>query len=288
MAMEENLQNELSNDTTSKPMAEIVEDEVFKDKKYLRFKLTQFEGPLDLLCTLVKENKVEIEDIFISDITSQYLEIVANSGSLDVEYSSEFLIMAATLLEIKSKRLLPVVTVDENGMTDADYDEQMIIRQVKEYQIFKEASEKLAEKEALYQFTKEPVYTEDDYRVCLTDFNLDKLVDAFARIISRAEIKAEEIKPRTIVKERFTVSNRIRYIARSIFEMKKLNFFDLYDDDYTKLEIINTFLAILELLKRQYITATQEGEFSNIYLELRDGVEAPLDFEEGEEKEIGY
>lgn len=275
-------------ENAEKRNAEIVEDELYGNKKFLRFRLSQFEGPLDLLCTLVKENKVEIEDIFISDITGQYLEIVTNSSFADVEYASEFLIMAATLLEIKSKKLLPVVVENIDGEIDPDYDEKMIIRQVKEYKLFKETSEKLAEQEALYQFTKAPVYTEDDYRICLTDFNLDKLVDAFARIVSRAEIKAEAIKPKTIIKERFTVSNRIKHIARSIFEMKKLNFFDLYDEDYSKLEIINTFLAILELLKRQYITATQEGEFEDIYLELREGVDAPLTLEEGEEKEIGY
>ena len=272
----------------NKHNAEIVEDELFGNKKYLKFRLSQFEGPLDLLCTLVRENKVEVEDIFISDITGQYLEIVSNSSFDDVEYASEFLIMAATLLEIKSKKLLPVVTADDGEENDADYDERMIIRQIKEYDLFKKTGEKLAEQEALYQFTRKPVYTEDDYRICLVDFNLDRLVDAFAKVISRAEIEAEAIKPKTIIKERFTVSNRIKHIARSIFELKKMNFFDLYDENYSKLEIINTFLAILELLKRQYITAIQENEFSDIYLELSDGVEAPLSLEEGEENEIGY
>ena len=262
--------------------AEIVEDEVFSNKKYLKFKLSQFEGPLDLLCTLVKENKVEIEDIFISDITGQYLEIVTNSSFDDVEYASEFLIMAATLLEIKSKRLLPVVEDNIDGEVDPDYDEKMIIRQVKEYKLFKETSEKLAENEALYQFTKEPVYTEDDYRIALKDFDLNKLVDAFAKILTRAEMKAEEIKPKTIIKERYTVSNRIKHIARNIFELKKMNFFDLYDEDFTKIEVINTFLAILELLKRQYITATQETQFSDIFLELKDGVDTMLDVDDGE------
>ena len=273
--------NEIENtDLTEKYNAEIVEDEVFSNKKYLKFKLSQFEGPLDLLCTLVKENKVEIEDIFISDITGQYLEIVTNSSFDDVEYASEFLIMAATLLEIKSKRLLPVVNDDLEGDVDPDYDEKMIIRQVKEYKLFKETSEKLAEREALYQFTKEPVYTEDDYRIALKDFDLNKLVDAFARILTRAELKAEEIKPKTIIKERYTVSNRIKHIARNIFELKKMNFFDLYDEDFTKIEVINTFLAILELLKRQYITAIQETQFSDIYLELKDGVDSMLDMDE--------
>ena len=279
---------EKDDDSLENLSAEIIEDEIFSNKKYLKFKLSQFEGPLDLLCTLVRENKVEIEDIFISDITGQYLEIVTNSNFDDVEYASEFLIMAATLLEIKSKRLLPVVQTDEDGEVDPDYDEKMLIRQLKEYNLFKEKSEKLAEQEALYQFTKEPVYTEDDYRVALTDFNLDKLVDAFAKIVTRAELKAEEIKPKTIIKERFTVSNRIKHIARSIFEVKKLNFFDLYDEDYTKLEVINTFLAILELLKRQFITATQENDFDNIYLELKEGVDTMLTFDEGDEEEIGY
>lgn len=268
------------NEVVEKYNAEIVEDEVFSNKKYLKFKLSQFEGPLDLLCTLVKENKVEIEDIFISDITGQYLEIVTNSSFDDVEYASEFLIMAATLLEIKSKRLLPVVNDDLDGEIDPDYDEKMIIRQVKEYKLFKETTEKLAEQEALYQFTKEPVYTEDDYRIALKDFDLDKLVDAFARIVTRAELKAEEIKPKTIIKERYTVSNRIKHIARNIFELKKMNFFDLYDEDFTKIEVINTFLAILELLKRQYITATQETKFGDIYLELKDGVDTMLDVDD--------
>lgn len=258
------------------------DDDIYENKKEYRFDLSRYEGPLDLLLYLVRRSKIAIEDIFVSDITSQYLEIIKPLESWEpeeIDYAGEFITMAAELIEYKSKRMLPTETVNmESGELPGD----SLIRRLQEYDMFKQMSEKLREAETINRFYRLPVFTEDDYRLAIKDFDLNKMIDAYAKMlhrISREELKQE---PKKIVKERYSVGDRMNYISKRVFEEKNVSLYSLFDSDFNKLEIVNTFLAALELMKRQVITAAQPQEYADIDIALREGVETPITVSEEE------
>ena len=227
-----------------------------------KFKLENFDGPLDLLLHLIRVAKVDIRDIFVSKITEQYMQYMDDIDNIDVEKASEFISMAATLLEIKSKKLLPKpaeVVVDEEDP------EQRLIRQIEEYKLFKEASEKLKAIEDVDRLYKQPDDSVGEYRYELPDkLSLSLLTEAFYKLLQRQTIKAQEITERKIIKDRFTVAQKIAQIKDDLISRKHFKFSELFESDYSKSEIINTFLAVLELLKGQLITATQTSVYGDI------------------------
>lgn len=252
-------------------MNEISNEQLYTQEEgfQFNFKLENFEGPLHLLLALVKAAKVDIEEIFVSDITSQYLALMQQDMSnIDMDRATEFIQMAATLLEIKSKALLP--TFDEGEDEDEESDEDRIKRQLRELELFKEASSKLKSLETLHRFYRDPEYTEDDTRTVIKDFSFDKLLDAFAMLLHKVDQKPKDPEPKQIVRDRFSVAEKLYSISVAIREKKTMNFSDLFEDDYTKSEIINTFLALLELLKKQVVSAKQEESFGDIILTLKD------------------
>lgn len=229
----------------------------------LRFKLDQFEGPLDLLYHLIKVAKIDIRDIFISQITEQYLEMMKDIDSLDMEKAADFTLMAATLLEIKSKQLLPKPEVLEE--VDEEDPEEKLYRQLEEYKLFKEASEKMKEIEDVGKFYKKPDDRAGEYRYELPEkLSVDALINAFSNLLHRVSVKAEEITERKIVKDRFTVAEKIAQIKDALLLKPKFKFNELFEEDYSKSEIINTFLALLELLKTQIIKVEQTSTFGEI------------------------
>ena len=229
----------------------------------LKFKLDQFEGPLDLLYHLVKGAKIDIRDIFISQITEQYLEMIKDLDGLDMEKAADFTLMASTLLEIKSKRLLPKpeVLLDQE---EEDIEEKFY-RQFEEYKLFKEASEKLKACEDVGKFYKEPDQSAGEYRYELPEMlNVDALINAFSSLLHKVSVKAETITERKIEKDRFTVAEKIAQIKDSLLIKDRFKFNELFEEDYSKSEIINTFLALLELLKGQLIKVEQASTFGDI------------------------
>lgn len=227
-----------------------------------KFKLQNFDGPLDLLLHLIQVAKVDIRDIFISQITEQYMQYMDDIENIDVDKAAEFISMAATLLEIKSKKLLPK-PVEEN--LEEEDPEQRLIRQIEEYKLFKDATEKLKEIEDVNRLYKQPDDSVGDYRYELPDkLDLAILTQAFYKLLQRQTIKAQEITERKIVKDRFTVAQKISQIKDDLITKNHFKFNELFEDDYSKSEIINTFLAILELLKGQFITATQTATYGEI------------------------
>ncbi len=247
-------------DTTKldKKSLEILEDTEESDYK---FKLEQFEGPLDLLLHLIKITKIDICDIFLSDITEQYLQIMDNIDEIDVDKASEFISMAATLLEIKSKHLLP----REPEITDEEDPEVRLIRQIEEYKLFKEQSEKLSGYEDANKLYREPDSTVGEFKYELPDeLSVDALISAFSSLMQKMTIKAEVTQEKKIEKDRFTVAQKINQIKDMLLTKNEFKFTDLFEEETTKSEIINTFLALLELLKRQYITVKQNELFENI------------------------
>ncbi len=239
------------------------EREEFKDSTAYEVKLDSFEGPLDLLLFLIKEAKIDIKDIFLSKITDEYLKYIESMKDLPMEKVGDFIEMAATLIEIKSKKLLPK---PEEIVEDEESPEQKLIRQLEEYKLFKEASEKLKDIDDCDKFYKNPEPSAGDFRYILKDMNFDGLLDAFTSLMSRVTMRAEIPAVKKIQKDRFTVAQKISQIKDSLMIEKEIKFTSLFDNDYSKSEIINTFLAVLELLKRQYIHAKQDGVFEDILI----------------------
>ena len=230
-------------------------------------KLDNFEGPLDLLLHLIKEAKIEIKDVFVSQVTEQFLQYINGISVLDVDKASEYLNMAATLLEIKSKSILPKIEefIDEEDL------EGEIIRKLEEYKLFKEASEKLKEQEIVLRFYKEPDKSVGDVKIVYNDFNLDGLIAAFSKLLMRVDDKKrQENVLKEIPKEVFTVKDKVEHIRTILLERKEASFFEMFGSYYTKNELITTFQAMLELLKLQYITVEQNGVFDDITITLRD------------------
>lgn len=225
-----------------------------------------FEGPIDLLVQMVKESEIDIMDIFVSDITGQYLNYVKNMKELDYEYVSEYIIMAATLIEIKASKLLPDYLAEEDDMNELEMTRVALMSEI-EKALLMQAHEKLEPLEQHNLFYREPMFEEDDYKLVVNDFSFDKLISAFKEVLEKAEFEsAEALQPKTIVKERFSVEDKIKDLAGRVRTEDKLDFYSLFDENYTKLETINTFLAILELLKMQIAMAEQDDTTKNIYI----------------------
>ena len=248
-----------------------------------KFKLKDFEGPLDLLLHLIKITKIDICDIFLSDITEQYLKLMEDIDDIDVEKASEFINMSATLLEIKSRNLLPA----ENEDTDEEDPEQRLIRQIEEYKIFKEQGEVLAKIEDINKFYKAPDNSVGEFRYELPDkLSVDAMIQAFSAIMQKITIKAEAVEEKKIVKDRFTVAQKISQIKDHLLTKKRFKFKDMFEENYSKSEVINTFLALLELLKRQYITVTQNSLFDDIDIVRNDDVDLMASENESIESEF--
>ena len=232
-------------------------------------KLSNFEGPLDLLLFLVTRAKIEIREIFVSQVTEQFIAYIENATDIDIEKESEYLSMAATLLEIKSKSVLPVIEFD-NDFEQFDPEEDLY-QQLEEYKLMKEASVKLKDQESTARFYKAPDDKASDVRIIYKDFNLEGLVKAFSDLLLRADLQ-KRIKDgqKEIPKEVFTVADKVNHIKDYLLEKLSCNFLDLFRKDASRPEIITTFQAMLELLKCQYIAAKQEGTYGEITITLRE------------------
>ena len=231
------------------------------------FRLENFEGPLDLLLHLIKDAKLEISEVKLANITDQYLEYMAGLDELDLEKASDFIDLAATLIEIKSKSLLPRM---EEEMAEEDDSEANILRQLKEYKMFKEASENLKDCENVDRFYKPADDTVNDYRYVLGQLTIEGLLNAFANMLTRVKKEEEKIVPKKIEKDRFTVADKIISIRENIKIKRKMRFSEFFESDYTRSEMINLFLAILELLKMQEIIVKQQSIYDEIDIELKE------------------
>ncbi len=248
-----------------------------EQKNVLELKLTNFSGPLDLLLTLVKENKIEIKDIFVSQVTEQFLQYMDQLSELDVDQAGEYMAMAATLLEIKSRALMPIEEED-NG---EESPEKVLIRQLEEYKLFKEIVTELKEQENVDRFYREPdKNVGKEVTVVKDNLSIDGFIEAFGKFLMRMQVKnAAENVSRAIVKESFSVSQKIAYIREILRSEDKFLMTQLFDENASRNEIVTTFLALLELLKLQIITVTQNGLFEEIVIEKRpdsEGIETVI------------
>ena len=232
-----------------------------------KVKLDVFEGPLDLLLHLIKDSKLDIQTVKLSDITGQYLDYISTLDLINLENAADFLEVAATLIEIKSKKLLPRV---EEVVEDEEDPETLLKRRLEEYKLFKDASERLKEIEDVNKFYKLPNKEAGDYRIVLKQMNIENLIKAFSTLLVKTQETSVTNNERIMERERFTVEEKIFEIKSLLLTTDKLSFNALISDDFSRTEIINLFLALLELLKRQYITVDQSEIYGDINIYRND------------------
>ena len=234
------------------------------------FKLKDFDGPLDLLLTLIGKAQIDIRDIFVSEITDQYLEIVRNAPDLDMDEASDFLLMAATLLEIKSRAMLPRPPKTEDE-TDPETE---LIRRLEEYKLFRETAEsmKAFESAAKRVFTKLPEeYPLPPQEVELTGLTLAGLQEAFLRIWQRRpqlndDPESNHYAPRNIHRDSHTVQECMLNLLYRIRKKRKMRFEDAFSEAPTREEVVTYFLAVLELLKLGQMHVKQDTVYGGIEL----------------------
>jgi len=231
--------------------------------------LDLFEGPLDLLLFLVSKAQIDIKDIFISKVTSQYLEFVNSLQDEDMDRASDFIDMAARLIEIKSRKLLPKPRIENEDEEDP---EQALIRQLEDFKLMKEASEKLSPGHEIAQnrFYREPTDQEEKIQLDLKDVSIHTLQEAFQNLLLLSDIEPEEIAVREIQREEITVEDRITYIAKTLKTKSKISFRDLFAGKASRYEVITTFMALLEMLKLNEILVSQAGPSQILYISLRE------------------
>ena len=239
-------------------------------------KLQVFEGPLDLLLHLLDKNKVNIYDIPIVEITKQYMDYIREMKRHDLNVVSEFLVMAATLLDIKSKMLLPAPPEEEEEQEDPRAE---LVQQLLEYKMYKYISYELRDRmnEASRSVYKEPTFPREvlEYRTpvdtseLLSQISLAKLHTIYKMILKRQEDKIDPIRSKfgKIEKEEVSLPDKMTYVEQFAVKKRRFSFRDLLESQPGKVHVIVTFLAILELMKTGKIRISQEELFGDILIE---------------------
>lgn len=242
----------------------------------LSFKLEAFEGPLDLLLHLIDKNKVNIYDIPIVQITEQYMEYIQQMDSTDMDLMSDFLVMAATLLRIKSEMLLPKAPVEEEETVDP---RQELVERLLEYKMYKYMAQELKDRQfeaSMVLFKGSTIPPEiADYKEeinldeLLSDLTLAKLHNVFESVMKQQEDKIDPIRSKfgRIEKEEVNLSDKIQQIQEYGLLHRKFSFRRYLENQTEKMEIVVTFLGILELIKMGRIRISQEKIFDDIEIE---------------------
>ncbi|MBQ7455095.1 MAG: segregation/condensation protein A [Clostridia bacterium] len=229
----------------------------------ITYHLSQFDGPLDMLLFMLDKAKIDIRDIFISEITDQYIQAVQNDPELDMDEASAFIAVAARLLEIKSHKLLPRPPAEEEEDPEAAF-----IRQLEEYAAFKQIASDMQgfERAAALVYHKLPEeYPLPPPTYEITGLTLEGLIAAFARVMARTPKEDADADPpaRRILRDEHTVPQCMAHILRSVRKGSQ-PFLHLMSESPTREEVVTLFLALLELLKLGKITCAQEGIYGDI------------------------
>ncbi len=228
--------------------------------------LDNFEGPLDLLLNLIAKNEVDIFDIPISEITKQYMTYIYAAEEFNIELAAEFVVMAATLVEIKSKMLLPK-EIDEESGEEIDPREELVARLV-EYAAFKNIALVLSQKEGGYSlmFSKDREYFEDITDNENLDLTAEMILKAMSRIIIKRKVRIEENSPVVIENEEYSVEELMEELSFRLSSENILTFDEIISYHPTRSYITGIFLAILEMYKMGEITLSQESQYSDIII----------------------
>ena len=238
----------------------------------VEFRINDFEGPLDLLLHLIKESKMDIMNIEIELITKQYMEFLDSQEKMNLEISSEYLVLASELLEIKSRLLLPNNKILENGEEVNEDPREELVNRLLEYQTYKNITSLLQEKEMLRKdiYTKSPENIKnyiDERTEIHADVTLDDLLAAFQRYYQR-KIDNKPLNTKVTVNE-ISVSSRRHDIKNILKTKKRVSFFELFPV-VSKEYVVATFLAILEMCKNNEINIVQNDTFDDIVCEVKE------------------
>jgi len=232
-----------------------------------KVKLEVFEGPLDLLLYLIKKDEVDIYDISLERITGQYLEFMDAFKALDLELAGEFVVMAANLIYLKSRALLPAAVQPPEEEVEEDDPRWDLIRQLVEYKKFKDAAAQLSQREIdqsnLFGRMNDPAEAAVPERP-LGDVSVFDLINAFNSVLKRLATKSEDL--REIFEENYTVSDKIDLIMKMTASGVPLKFTELFANAASRFEIVVTFLALLELIRLKQLKTMQSEAFGEIEL----------------------
>ncbi len=240
-----------------------------------KIEVENFSGPLDLLLHLIKKNELDIYDIQIAEITRQYLEYLDIMREFNLEVASEFLVMASTLVHIKSRMLLPLEEEEEEDVEEDPREE--LIRRLIEYQRYKTAAHDLNMRPQLGKeiFIRPEPEDTDHPADQFIEASLFQLMDAFSRVLSESEKR----RPHEIYRDTFSMEEGIEHV-RSAFESKKsMKFVELFSGSESRRKIVTIFLAILELMKRGQLTAVQQdhdGPLRLIVDDFEENINVPI------------
>lgn len=230
--------------------------------------LNNFEGPLDLLLYLINKEEIAIEEVFVSQVTEQFLDYMKGLPYLDVDKVSEYLNIAATIIKIKAQSLVPNLEEDPALDEEIENDKAELIRALEEYKLIKEETKKLKELETIGYFFKEPDKNVGETKTVfsLDNLTLDGLISAFSTLMLKRETELARAEVREIPRDEYTVAQKITFILEAIESVKEMRFEELFTHDFTKSEIVTTFQAMLELLKHQYLRVKQSNAFGEIII----------------------
>lgn len=236
----------------------------------LKFHLEYFDGPLDLLLHLIKDSKIDVETVFLSEVTEQFLEYMNELDRVEMEVAAEFLSVASTLLEVKSKALLPRYEAIPDDIGD---DAEELLRRLEEYRLIKNAGKNLKELEDIskyYRVADENIFKT---RVNFQESNVNVLLEAFRKVLllHGDDGQNEKVVKGVIPKDYITIAQQTKKLKIRLKLEKKASFFALFSEKAPKIEIVVTFLAILEMIKNQEILVEQSKEFNDIEIELNEG-----------------
>lgn len=240
-----------------------------------KIEIDAFQGPMDLLLHLIEKAQIDIYDIPINDITEQFIQYIYQMGELNLEIASDFLVMAATLIEIKSKMLLPnekIATELQLEMEELDPRVELVRRLV-EYKRYKNASEELRlfekTQSKVYYKPKEDLLDYEDREIEIEGLDVELLLKSISRIIKRKNKTESRLSISEIQREEYTLEECIKDIQTTLEVNPVLEFSSLIHEETTRKEIIVYFLSILELIRMKFINVYQEEDFSDLIINKR-------------------
>ena len=244
----------------------------FETNKY-SIKLENFEGPLDLLCHLIDKNKMDIYDINLRELTDQYIEYINKMEQMNLEVTSEFLVMSSTLLYLKSKHLLPKENDEEEEIT-----EEELIRRIIEYKKYKEITQKLKNNFLEYsnRFYKKTEEIELPKQKIEKEYNSEMIPDVYKNILQKNTEKINENASnieKIAITETYTVGDTVKEMYRALIKFKKFNFNKLFSvKKHNKKEVVTAFSGLLEMSKRNKVITEQNELFGDIDVEKAKNV----------------
>lgn len=235
-------------------------------------KLESFEGPLDLLLYLISKAKVDIVDISISDITAQYLDFLYQMQTFDIEIASEFLVMAATLLHIKSCRLVPRITPEIEQEESIDPQKQLIEKLI-EYKKYKDASMKLSERYSVYSNTycklPEEILDCENDALKFSNISKDDLKLTIIQLLNKEKKAKKPPIVHHIKRESISLGERIKQLKTFLHKRSNVKFSELMDGEFSRSRIVITFTALLEMVNKGWVVLEQPKPFTDIRVRRR-------------------